>query len=386
MAPRGEEPEAFMRLALAEAQRGVGRTSPNPAVGAVVVKRGEVVGSGWHRRAGEPHAEVLALRAAGRRARGADIYTTLEPCNHHGRTPPCSDAILAAGIRRVLCGSADPNPLVNGKGVAKLRRAGVTVIEGLLRAEADALNRPFFKYVRTQLPWVTLKAAVSLDGQMAAVDGSARWVTGPLAREQGHRLRDSHDAVLVGAGTVEADDPRLTVRLGRGEGRNPVRVVLDTHLQLAPSRRVFRTRGVARTIVAATHASPAAIRRFVSSGVEVWEVPARAGKVDLERLLQMLAADGLRSVLVEGGPRVHGAFLEAGLADALHLFIAPKLLGAAGHTWTGGLQIPGIAAAHGCRIDKVEPLGDDLHLEGTFATASLTGSPSRRLPLRSRSR
>ncbi len=218
--PERAAAERFMRLALREAAKGLGRTSPNPAVGAVLVKDGRVVGRGHHARAGGPHAEVVALRAAGARARGADLYTTLEPCDHQGKTPPCSVAILEAGVRRVFVGSTDPNPLVNGRGMARLRRGGLPVEQGVLAVECDALNAAWFTYITERRPFVTLKAAVTLDGRIATRTGDARWVTGEAARAWVHRLRDRVDAVLVGAGTARADDPELTTRLPGGRGRD----------------------------------------------------------------------------------------------------------------------------------------------------------------------
>ena len=228
--------ETWMREALAEARLAVGRTHPNPAVGAVVVRGGAIVGRGHTAPAGGPHAEVRAIADAGADARGADLFTTLEPCDHFGRTPPCTEAILAAGIARVFASSADPNPLVDGRGVRRLRELGMPVWTGVLSAESDALNRPFFKAMRVGLPWVTLKAAVSLDGKLATASGDSRWVTGEAARGEVHRLRNIVDAVLVGAGTVRADDPSLTTRLPEGGGRDPLRVVLDSALRLSPER------------------------------------------------------------------------------------------------------------------------------------------------------
>ncbi|MBI3186171.1 MAG: bifunctional diaminohydroxyphosphoribosylaminopyrimidine deaminase/5-amino-6-(5-phosphoribosylamino)uracil reductase RibD [Myxococcales bacterium] len=360
--------EFFMRLALEEAERGLGRTHPNPAVGAVLVKGGRVIARGHHRRAGAPHAEVVAIEAAGPRARGADLYSTLEPCDHFGRTPPCTQAILEAGVRRVVYASADPNPLVDGRGVARLRRAGVEVLGGVLREEADALNLPFLKFMRTGLPFVTLKAAATLDGKIASVSGDARWVTGKEARSYVHRLRDQVDAVLVGAGTVERDDPRLTARLPDG-GRNPSRVVVDSHLRTSPSRRVYAQRS-GKTIVATVERPehPRA-RRLTAAGAEVWTVRARRGRVDLEELLRALACFGALHVLVEGGAEVFSSFLRDGLADRLLLFIAPKLLGAGGLCWSGELGIRKMSEALELPPPEVEVHGRDLLLRFELAKA-----------------
>lgn len=352
--------ELFMRAALREAAKGLGRTSPNPAVGAVIVKNGRVVARGHHARAGGPHAEVVAIRAAGARARGADLYTTLEPCDHFGRTPPCSVAILEAGIRRVLVGSADPNPLVNGKGVARIRAAGVEVVTGVLGAECDALNAHWFRFIRDRRPYVTLKAAVTLDGRIATRTGDARWVTGEESRRLVHRLRDRVDAVLVGAGTARADDPRLTARLPGGRGHDPLRVVLDTDLSLPARLALFRLRSKAPTVVA--HAS--ARSRRLGPGVELLRCRRGRGGVDLKDLLARLAARGVTHLLVEGGARVHARFLAEGLVDRVLVFVAPKLAGGDGVPLLAG---PGPARmADAVRLEEVqiERVGDDVLVQG----------------------
>jgi diaminohydroxyphosphoribosylaminopyrimidine deaminase/5-amino-6-(5-phosphoribosylamino)uracil reductase len=368
-----------MRLALREAAKGLGRTSPNRAVGAVLVRGGRIVSRGHHARAGGPHAEVVAIRAAGARARGADLYTTLEPCDHHGRTPPCSLAVLEAGVRRVFVGSADPNPLVNGKGIARLRAAGVEVVEGVLREACDALNAHWFKYIRERRPYVTLKAAVTLDGRIATRTGDARWVTGEGARRWVHRLRDRVDAVLVGAGTARADDPRLTTRLPGGRGRDPLRVVLDTELRLPGRLALLRPSSPAPTLVA--HAS-ARVRR-TAPGVELIRCRRGRGGVDLRDLLAKLAARGVTHLLVEGGARVHARFLEAGLVDRMAIFVAPKIAGADGVPLVAGRGPARMADA--LRLDEVEfeRLGDDLLVLGRPVRP---GERARRAPARRRRR
>src|SRR4051794_19298489 len=311
-----------MRLALAEAEKGRGRTHPNPVVGAVVVKGGRVLARGHHEKAGRPHAEVNALRQAGSRARGADVYVTLEPCNHIGRTPPCTEALIAARVRRVIFGSHDPNPRVEGHGAARLHRAGIEVQAGLLREECDASNEPWFKYVTTDIPWVVLKAAVTLDGKLATRGGDSKWISGEESRLLVHRWRDQLDAVLVGAGTVRADDPRLTVRGVRG-GRNPLRVVLG-----AIPRRARLLREPGETLSA---------------------------KGPLRTVLRGLARRGITSVLVEGGARVHGEFLAAGLWDELRLFVAPKIFGADALSWAGAERLKRLRVA----IRHQRRIGDD---------------------------
>jgi len=354
--------ERFMRLALREAEKGLGRTSPNPAVGAVIVRDGRVVARGHHARAGEPHAEVVAIRAAGPRAAGADLYTTLEPCNHWGRTPPCSEAILRAGVRRVFVGSRDPNPVVNGKGIARLRRGGVQVIGGVLRAECEALNAAWLRFITSGRPFVTLKAAVTLDGKIATRTGDSRWVSGEAARAEVHRLRDRVDAVLVGAGTARADDPLLTARLPGGRGRDPVRVVLDTRLALPRRLALFHARSAAPTLVATAATGPARL----GSGVEVLRCRARGGRIDLRDLLDKLAGRGIAHLLVEGGAEVHASFLAAGLVDRVVLFLAPKILGG-GRGWLAG---PGpTRMAEALRLEDVEVrrAGEDVVVTGTPA-------------------
>jgi diaminohydroxyphosphoribosylaminopyrimidine deaminase / 5-amino-6-(5-phosphoribosylamino)uracil reductase len=363
----GAAAEPFMRAAVREAAKGLGRTSPNPAVGAVLVKNGRVIARGHHSRAGGPHAEVVALRAAGARARGADLYTTLEPCDHFGRTPPCSVAVLEAGVRRVIVGSADPNPLVNGRGIARLREAGVEVVTGVLRDACDELNAHWFTFITERRPHVTLKAAVTLDGRIATRTGDARWVTGEPARRWVHRLRDRVDAVLVGSGTARADDPRLTTRLPGGRGRDPIRVVLDTDLSLPRDLKLFRQRSAAPTLVA--HAS--ARTRVLGPRVELVRCRRGAGGIDLRDLLARLAARGVTHLLVEGGARVHARFLEEGLVDRVAILVAPKIAGGDGIPLVAGRGPARMADALALTDVRVERVGDDV---------LVTGIPARRGP------
>ncbi len=356
--------EFFMRKALEEAAKGVGRTHPNPAVGAILVKNGRIIARGHHKKAGTAHAEVVALEQAGTRARGADLYTTLEPCDHWGKTPPCTQAILDAGIRRVVSGSSDPNPLVNGRGVDRLRKAGVEVLTGVLKDDADALNRPFFRFIQTGMPWVTLKAAVTLDGKLATGTGDSKWVTGEEARREVHRLRNRVDAILVGSNTVLKDDPQLTTRLPEGEGRDPVRIVVDSHLRLPLTRKVFNLRSSARTIVATVEPlSHPRARKLEAKGVEVWSIKARQGRVDLKSLLRQMARSGLLSVLVEGGAQIFGTLLKERLADELLLFMAPKVVGSGGLSWVGDLGVSSMARALQVESLEIERHGRDLLLK-----------------------
>jgi len=353
-------PETHMQSALDEARRGLGRTSPNPAVGAVIVKGGRVIARGHHARAGTAHAEVEAIRRAGAKAGGADLYTTLEPCDHWGRTPPCSVAILDAGIRRVFVGSRDPNPLVNGRGLRRLRRGGVEVVTGIAEAECDALNEAWFRFITAGRPHVTLKAAASLDGKIATRDGDSRWVTGPEARALVHELRDRSDAVLVGAGTARADDPRLTARLPGGRGKDPLRVVLDSRLSLPRRLHLFRSRSAAPTLVA--HA--AGTSGAAPPGVEYLRCRARGGRVDLADLLVKLAGRNVTSLLVEGGAEVNRAFLEAGLVDRVVLFLAPKVVGGDGLSWVAGPGARRMAGALELEDVAVARVGTDILVTG----------------------
>ena len=331
-----------MRLALRLGRRGLGYTSPNPPVGAVLVANGSVVGRGYHRQAGLPHAEVEALRQAGERARGAALYVTLEPCAHHGRTPPCTDAVIAAGVRRVVIGTRDPNPTVPGKGLERLRAAGIIVSTGVLHPACEALIAAFRKHVTTGLPFVTLKLAASLDGRIATASGDSKWITGEDSRRFVHRLRAEHDAVLVGAGTVMQDNPDLTCRLrGHGRsGRNPIRIILDGRLRLPLGARVLtNTQTAATLVIAGRGVSATKVRRLEACGAEVLCLPAKAGQIALSEVLRALGGRGIMSVLIEGGARVAAAAVAEHMVDRLLFFYAPKLIGGDGRPMLGPLGV-----------------------------------------------
>ncbi|HEY6838200.1 MAG TPA: bifunctional diaminohydroxyphosphoribosylaminopyrimidine deaminase/5-amino-6-(5-phosphoribosylamino)uracil reductase RibD [Geobacteraceae bacterium] len=350
--------EQIMRRAIALARKGVGKTSPNPAVGCVIIKDGAIVGEGWHRRAGTPHAEVHALAQAGERARGADVYVTLEPCAHYGKTPPCAEALIAAGVGRVFAGMVDPNPKVCGKGVAMLREAGITVTAGLLEEECRLLNEPFIKQITTGLPFVTLKCALTLDGKIATAAGDSRWITNEKSRRHVHRIRGMVDAVLVGSGTVRADDPQLTCRIAGG--RDPLRVVVDSTLTLPHSARIFGLESAAPTLVATVSTDAERIARLERPGVEVLSCGARDGRVDLEELLRTLARRGIQSLLLEGGGVLAGEALRVGLVDKFLLFYAPKLVGGDAPGPFAGQGVEKMAEAFRLRNMSVRRFGDDL--------------------------
>lgn len=352
--------EEFMREALQLARNAEGRTSPNPMVGAVIVRGGRIVAAGWHRKAGTPHAEVHALRMAGELARGATLYVTLEPCAHYGRTGPCARAVAEAGIRRVVIAMQDPNPLVAGKGIRILREAGVEVVCGVLEEEARKLNEVFLKWIPQKMPFVVLKTAMSLDGKIATRTGASKWITGEAARLRVHAYRDRYDAILAGIGTVLADDPSLTARLPDGTGQNPVRIIVDSCARTPLESRVV-TDKAARTIIAVTEAAPPArVEALRKAGAEV--MTAGAGpEVDLKLLCQELGQQEICSIFVEGGGSIGFSFLQAGLVDKVHAFIAPKLIG--GRTALTPVEGEGFAElkdAVELRDMEVERLGGDI--------------------------
>jgi diaminohydroxyphosphoribosylaminopyrimidine deaminase/5-amino-6-(5-phosphoribosylamino)uracil reductase len=315
---------SHMARALELARRGLWTADPNPRVGCVLVQDDRVVGEGWHERAGGPHAEIVALAAAGKSARGATAYVTLEPCCHHGRTPPCTDALIAAGVARVVYALRDPNPRVDGGGVARLEAAGIAVEGGILEPEARELNQGFVSRMTRGRPWVTVKLAASLDGGTALPGGASRWITGEAAREDVQRLRARSSAVLTGSGTVIADDPRLDVRL-EGAERQPLRVVLDSRLRTPPGARILAPPG--RALILCTEVNESRAAQLRAAGAEVEAVRGAAGNVDLEAALDFLAARQVNELLVECGAGLAGALFAAGLVDELMLYLAPTILG-----------------------------------------------------------
>ena len=349
-----------MGLALELARRGEGLTRPNPPVGAVVIAGGSLVGQGYHRKAGGPHAEVYALRQAGTAARGATLYVTLEPCSTWGRTPPCTDAILAAGVKRVVAAAGDPNPRHRARGLALLRRAGVAVTHGVKQAEALRLIRPFAAWMGLGRPWVTLKLAVTLDGRIADADGCSRWITGPGARRAVQDLRRASDAVMVGAGTAVADNPSLLPRPARG--RSPWRVIVDSAGRLPLTATVLTDEACGRTIVATTErCSGARARSYERTGAQVARLPVIGRRVSLPALMAALHERQIMRVLCEGGGELAAGLLEAGLVDEMILFMAPKVLGGRAVNAVGGVGWP-LAAAPQFVVESIERYGEDVAL------------------------
>ncbi|GAB6180568.1 bifunctional diaminohydroxyphosphoribosylaminopyrimidine deaminase/5-amino-6-(5-phosphoribosylamino)uracil reductase RibD [Desulfotomaculum defluvii] len=318
----------YMQMALELAAKARGRTSPNPMVGAVLVKDGEVVGKGFHAKAGGAHAEVVALVDAGDRAKDATVYVTLEPCCHYGRTGPCTEALKKAGVKRVVAAMMDPNPLVAGQGLNILKDAGIEVKAGVLEKEARELNEVFIKYITTKKPFVVLKAATSLDGKIATANGESKWITSNEAREYGHRLRDQYDAILVGVNTVLTDNPSLTARLPEGRGKDPIRIIVDSMARTPTGSQVLTQDSAAHTIIATSERAPVERRAsLMAAGAEVIVVPGEGPGVNLTKLMEILGEKQISSVLIEGGGKICGSAFAAGIVDKVAWFIAPKIIG-----------------------------------------------------------
>jgi len=355
--------EAYLERALGLAERGRGLTSPNPLVGAVVVAGGRILGEGFHEGPGLPHAEIVALEEAGDGARGATLYTTLEPCDHFGRTPPCTQSIVRAGVARVVSAMGDPNPVVDGRGFAALEAAAIEVRTGVLAQEAARQNEAYLKHVRTGLPFVTWKMAASLDGKVASRDGTSRWITGEAARADVHRLRAASDAILVGAGTALVDDPSLTVRDPGYRGRPPLRVLVDARGRVPETGDLFDQ--AARTMVATTGAAPRDRREaWRSRGAEVVEYEPEGGNVPLLQLLADLGKRDVQSVLLEGGPTLAWSMVEDRAVDKVVVYFAPKLIGGeAAPGVLGGRGFAPIAQAVRLRVASFDRVGEDLKVE-----------------------
>lgn len=357
-----------MIRALALAQQARGRTSPNPLVGAVIVNGGKIVGEGYHQKAGGPHAEIHALQSAGANAKGGTLYVNLEPCCHTGRTPPCTEAIINAGINCIYAAHLDPNPIVSGKGIKQLAAAGIEVNVGLCAEAAEKLNEVFIKQMTTDYPFVILKIAMSLDGKIATSTGESEWITSPASRQKVHELRDEVDAIIVGIGTVLTDNPALTTRLPNKKGKDATRIVLDSHARTPTSAKIFNPESEADVILAVTPLAFASnIALLKVTGAEILEIPAKDGKVCIKTLMETLGARGITSVMIEGGGEVNSSALLSGIVDKVVCFVAPKFI--------GGKEAPGVFGAEGIeqlsdapelKRRTITELDGDILIEGYF--------------------
>jgi len=353
----------FMLRALELARKG--KTSPNPMVGAVLVKKGRIIAEGFHAYAGGPHAEVVALKKAGNKAKGADLYVSLEPCCHMGRTPPCTDAIIQAGVSRVFAGMKDPNKLVQGKGIRALKAAGIKVSYGLMKDDCEKLNEVFVKFMKTGLPFVSVKTAMSLDGKIATRQGDSQWISGVKARDFVHELRSRNDAILVGTNTILKDNPQLTCRLKRKGVRHPARIILDRKNRIPLKAKVF-SNGKTQRVIYVSGPNLSAVREKSLVGKSVEIIKGKTGKsgFDLKHLMKNLAKKDLTSILIEGGGEINGSAISAGIVDRVYAFISPILIG--GHQAPGpigGMGVSKIAKAIGMKNVKVKKIGEDLLVE-----------------------
>jgi len=352
----------FIREALNLARKGKGKVQPNPLVGSVIVKNGEIIGKGYHACFGKEHAEVAAIRDAGENTRGATLYVNLEPCCHHGKTPPCTDAIIRAGIKRVVVGMVDPNPLVNMQGIETLRQAGIDVTYGVEKEACENLNRTFVKYIKQKLPYVTLKIAQTLDGRIATRTGHSQWITSEPARRLAHRLRADNDAIIIGIGTALADDPKLTVRMVHG--KNPLRVIVDSRLRTPLASKILNDAQTHQTILATISDDAEKTKAIKSTGAHVWRFDADdCGKVPLKGLLEKIAQARMSSVLIEGGAELATSFLKLQLVDRLVVALAPKILGQ-GKEAIADLDILSVDDSLQLKNWKLTKLGPDIVVDG----------------------
>ena len=357
-----EQDRQYMKMALELAQKGMGFTAPNPMVGAVIVKNGRIIGQGYHRKYGELHAEREALAVCTEEPKGASIYVTLEPCCHYGKQPPCVNAILEAGIRRVIIGSSDPNPLVAGKGIRILKDHGIEVTENILKEECDKLNEAFFYYIQDKKPYVVMKYAMTMDGKIAAYTGESKWVTGEAARIHVQEQRLKYTGIMVGVGTVLADDPMLTCRLENS--RNPVRIICDSHLRTPLTSKIVRTAETIPTILASSSKDQQKIKNYEELGCQVLYVPEKNGHIDLNRLMELLGAAKIDSILLEGGGSLNWSALESGIVQKVQTYIAPKLFGGEeAKTPVEGKGFPDPASAVLLKNSEIIRLGDDFLIE-----------------------
>lgn len=352
----------YMKIALQLAAKGCGWVAPNPMVGAVVVKKERIIGSGWHERYGGPHAERNALRSCSESPEGATLYVTLEPCCHYGKQPPCTQAILEAGIKRVVVGSCDPNPLVAGKGIQLLRTHGVEVTEDILKKECDQLNEIFFHYIQTKQPFVLMKYAMTLDGKIAAYTGASKWITAETARNHAHQYRHRYTAIMVGVGTVQADDPMLSCRIPGG--KNPVRIICDTHLRTPITAQVVTTANQIPTIIASSCCDAQRQKAYEKAGCRILFVEEKNGHVDLQQLMEKLGREQIDSVLLEGGGTLNWAALKSGIVNKVQAYIAPKLFGGeTAKTPIEGIGVTGPEDAFRLKNSTITCLGQDFLIE-----------------------
>jgi diaminohydroxyphosphoribosylaminopyrimidine deaminase/5-amino-6-(5-phosphoribosylamino)uracil reductase len=356
----------FMREALRQARKGLGRTSPNPAVGAVIVKDGVQISAGYHKKAGLPHAEIEALKRLGGKAPGCTIYITLEPCNHYGRTPPCTEAILASGINRVVVGMMDANPDVPGRGCQFLRDHGIEVKAGVLEEECRILNEVFVKFITTKKPFLIAKSAITLDGWTGTSTGQSKWITNEKSRQYVHRLRAQADAVLVGVGTVLADDPELTVRIKHSREKGPLRVIVDTHLRTPLNARALNRMAPSDTLISVGPDVPRdRLLMHEEAGSKVLVCPVKDGRIDLTALMDILAGRSITSILVEGGASIIGSMLRKGVIDKYYIFLAPKILGGGnGIPMAAGTGPETMGGCIGLKNIQIKRFGGDIMLVG----------------------
>ncbi|MCH5209854.1 MAG: bifunctional diaminohydroxyphosphoribosylaminopyrimidine deaminase/5-amino-6-(5-phosphoribosylamino)uracil reductase RibD [Oscillospiraceae bacterium] len=353
--------EKYMRRAIELAKKGTGFVNPNPLVGAVIVKNNKIIGEGFHAKYGEIHAERDAIRNLTESADGADIYVTLEPCCHHGKNPPCTDAIIASGIKRVFMGSPDPNPLVAGKGIEILRSHGIEVIENVLRDECDALNDIFFHYITTKTPYVILKAAISADGKIAAAGGDSKWITNEKSRAHTHETRKLAAAILVGVDTIIADDPMLNCRADNPA--HPIRIICDSHLRTPLNSKIVSTAKDIPTYIAYTDIDTDKIHALEALGVHLINTPEKDGHTDLSELMKSLGAMGIDSVLIEGGGRIHASALNTGIVNKVQIYLAPKLIGADGKDAVAAMGVTLVKNAINLKNPEITRFDDDILIE-----------------------
>ena len=353
-----------MKMAIELARKGRGMTNPNPVVGAVIVKDGEIIGEGWHEKYGELHAERNAINSCRMSPKGSTMYVTLEPCCHTGKTPPCTDAIIESGISRVVVGSGDPNPKVAGKGIGILKKNGIQVDEDIMKEECEGINRVFFHYIKTGRPYVTMKYAMTMDGKTASASGDSKWITGEEAREHVHIQRSYNTAIMVGRGTVLGDDPMLTSRTDKGAGRDPVRIICDTDLSIPAGSNIVKTARDIETVIATSCNDAERKKQFTDAGCRIIKIEKKDGRIDLEKLMAELGSRGIDSILLEGGAELNWGMAKAGLVSKIQAYIAPKIFGGAGSKSPVGGE--GIGSPDRCLMlgrPEITTLGEDILIE-----------------------